>query len=109
MANPVPFITGSRAYGRPKPQSDLDLCVALPAEVIKELRTISEAPFPKLVFGKLNLVVFNSDKEEEIERFFRWKEVNDKLIYESLSREVTREEAVKAFQEGGAHGNAGDY
>jgi len=56
------FLTGSRAYGTPKEDSDYDVVVSMSQELCDTLRPASEAEAPDyphsvaLRFGKLNLI-----------------------------------------------------
>ena len=95
------FITGSRAYGIPREDSDIDLVVAVNKEDYYKLWDLSDNR-DKLVFGRLNLVAFNVDRPEEVMRYEGWKAVNDKLVDASrLIGGVAHEQACKAFAEAG--------
>lgn len=90
------FATGSRVYGTPKEDSDLDLVVLL--ECSSDIWKFAE-PGSTCRFGKLNLVTF-----EDKDNFERWRKITKELIARSP---VTRDEAIKAFQEAG-FGNYGE-
>ena len=91
------YITGSRAYGTPREDSDIDLVVALSG---KDLCTIWESvKHVKLMFGNLNLVAFNLDNAEDMERYQKWLAVHESLVKRAP---VTKEEAIAAFREAGA-------
>ena len=94
------FITGSYAYGVPNKNSDIDLVVCLGAGTVdgETLWDHSES-HNSCRFGKLNLILLAPD------RFVEWKRVNDYLI--NLGYDVSREEAVAAFQSAGF--GASDY
>lgn len=87
------FLTGSQAYGKPRPDSDIDLCVLVDSADYLRLKALAgydgdanrEGSFP-CRFGKLNLLVFKSEKA-----FDTWSEATDNLIRVAP---VTREFAV---------------
>lgn len=62
------FITGSRAYGRPKKSSDVDLVIRCDEETAKLLIKKSELGKEPVRFGKLNLIICTTD-----EQFAVWK------------------------------------
>ncbi len=93
------FITGSRAYGTPREDSDIDLVVACSTDEISTLWELCEHPHAKCVFGKLNLVLFNVEKPEDVERYQRWKGAHDRLVARAP---VTKDEAIKEFRDAGA-------
>lgn len=95
------FITGSRAYGTPRDDSDIDLAIPLHEKDYRTLWALTEGK-NKLQFGKLNIVAFNMDDEKDAIRFFAWRRTN----YELCSKKpVTKEEACLAFREAGAESN----
>ena len=90
------FITGSRAYGTPNEESDIDLVVfCSPDDAAKlwDLRGESQT----VRYGRLNLVVF-SDTDSGRRNYARWKAVTDELREKAP---VSRDEAVAAFQAAG--------
>lgn len=97
MSEERAFITGSRAYGTPREDSDIDLVVPLYEKDYRTLWALSGGN--KLMFGKLNIVAFNMSDEEDAKRFFAWKKVNYELC---KKQPVTKEEACLAFREAGA-------
>lgn len=88
------FITGSRAYGTPTADSDVDLVVVVNTTDIKLLWEFKQDEH-RLMFGKLNLVCFNVDNPDDMCRFERWLAVHNDLV---LRRPVTKEEAIAAFR-----------
>lgn len=93
------FITGSRAYGTPREDSDLDLVVLVDEGVKSQLRAFSGVPEDKSVrFGGLNLVLLTSR-----EKYNKWQSVTNQL---KLRAPVSHDEAVVAFR---AEGLGGDY
>lgn len=94
----ISFITGSRAYGTPTETSDIDLVICSDTDTIKKLWELSDDP-KKLMFGRLNLVTFNIDVDEEAKRYDKWRETNQHLIAKAP---VTREFACGAFSVSGA-------
>ena len=92
------FITGSRAHGTPRADSDIDLVILVSSADAKKLG-VTEKSRRSLRFGELNLIVI-----QEQEKFDAWKKVNDHLV--SIGP-VTREKAVQAYCAAGVTGN--DY
>jgi hypothetical protein len=96
------FITGSRAYGTPREDSDLDLVVLTDMESITEMAKLSDNADANvcfsgsglfdgasLRFGKLNLLCFL-----EQDQFDAWQQTTIEL---AARRPVTREEAIAAL------------
>lgn len=92
------YITGSRAYGIPSDESDIDLVVCLPREDIEKLWSLTEGSIT-LMFGKLNLVAFNIDDPEDMERYKSWSAAHDRLM---AIKPVTKERAIQEFREANA-------
>lgn len=67
------FITGSHAYGRPGPDSDVDLVVMVDEEATMKLQELSEGQ-RTVRFGKLNLILCYSETE-----FSAWRMTTDRL------------------------------
>lgn len=59
------FITGSRAFGTPRDDSDLDLVILTDAETKNAVVEFSELGKQPVRFGKLNLIVVTSIEEFE--------------------------------------------
>ena len=106
------FLTGSRAYGTPKPESDIDLVVYMSEELLELLEAFADSnegsgkenkktpPKGSLRFGQLNLICLTDINEHTI-----WKSVTNKL---KMWRDwhnagnwpaVTRDIAVREFSE----------
>lgn len=91
------FITGSYAYGTPRPDSDIDLVVLLPPDVLLDnLDALADKTnkdscahrgHPSMMFGKLNLIVFHDERE-----FKGWRKATEEL---KARRPVTKAEAIK--------------
>lgn len=101
------FLTGSRAYGTPRPDSDTDLACLVDQAALDQLRSLadkpdktqptasdyslnrqrdqSQDPGDSLRFGRLNLLCFTSQAV-----FEAWREATRELISE---RPVTRDAA----------------
>lgn len=83
------FITGSRAYGTPRQDSDTDLVIRADNSVLETLRACSDDtsgnPYA-LRFGTLNVVACTSNEQYEA-----WKTGTDQMI---ANAPVTREHAV---------------
>ena len=93
------YITGSRAYGTPREDSDIDLVIACGSNDLFELW--ESVDHVRLMFGKLNLVAFNVDVPEEAARYERWLAVHKSLV---ARKPVTKEQAIAAFREADAEG-----
>ena len=61
------FITGSRVYGTPRPDSDVDLVILTEEGTATALRTLSDGK-GAIRFGKLNLVVCTTTDEYAVWR-----------------------------------------
>lgn len=93
------FITGSRAYGKPKLSSDIDLVVQVSTadkallERLCDKDPKNDAEGIKIVkFGDLNLILVETDAEMAV-----WKFATDALAIkkEKRGRHVGREEAIE--------------
>lgn len=68
------FLTGSRAYGSPEANSDVDVVMLVDFELLRELRKATESNiicadgFPQLRFGRLNIIAVTCETE-----FAAWK------------------------------------
>lgn len=102
------FLTGSRRYGTPREDSDIDVVILCEEgddtkgkDWLSGLLWGAKDPDSKTCkFGKLNLVTFCSEN-----RFNDWKRVTEEL---EKRKPVTREEAVAAFQAAGFTGYGED-
>jgi predicted nucleotidyltransferase len=88
------FITGSRAYGKVQPNSDIDLVIRTNTETAAILRRLADKPkdgkSKAVRFGRLNLIICETD-----EQFAVWR-----LGTTQLKREVEpvdREDAKVRF------------
>lgn len=93
------YITGSRAYGTPREDSDIDLVIAVNEHDYRLLWAFADKDQKRLDYGKLNLVAFNLDLPEESARFERWLKVHESLV---ARKPVTKDEAIAAFREADA-------
>lgn len=86
------FITGSRRYGTPGQDSDIDLVVRCDDDTANMLFDLSdqEGSCQTIRFGLLNLIVCTSDST-----FAKWKQGTEEL---AAKAPVTREEAVATFK-----------
>lgn len=99
-------LTGSRVYGTPRVDSDVDLCVLLPPEDARIIGAEADVPhqleddqlsFP-VRYGKLNLLVCVDEFT-----FMQWERVRSLLM---IQKPVTRDEAKTMFQSFGlTHGS----
>lgn len=108
IADSPSFITGSRAYGEPKENSDIDLVVFVSdsdLQLLCECGGVSledakeeyrEADSASIRFGKLNLIAVANPNY-----FNAWKRVTDTLVKrKAVNRKpVKRDEAVTAFKQ----------
>lgn len=93
------FLTGSRRYGTPHPDSDIDLVVLMDGPELTELAKLAsnsddfgspggpqyEDGF-SLRFGNLNLLCVTQEKHFKV-----WKQGTDELV---AKKPVTRDEAI---------------
>lgn len=88
------FMTGSRVYGKPRDDSDVDLVVRMDSDTAISLYKLCGSK-DCIRFGILNILPAVSDKEYQI-----WKEGTEKLIrkMEKTGKPITREEAVTLFK-----------
>lgn len=98
------FITGSRAYGVPREDSDIDLAVVVSEHEAKLLRSLSDST-RKIVFGRLNLILF-TNTELGLKQYETWKKVNDAL---KLIAPVTRDVAVRTLINAGIQNRPYSY
>ena len=97
------FITGSRAYGTPRPDSDIDLVVLVSPDDLAKLVELSDkqSDFGHpggehyedgcfLRFGPLNLICVTDQTH-----FETWKKGTDELI---AKKPVTRDEAIETLK-----------
>lgn len=89
------FVTGSHAYGTPRPDSDIDLAVSLTPSELWDLarqadsRSGSCDKVDSLMFGRLNLICLSEP------HFAAWKAATEELV---ARRTVSREEAIEAIE-----------
>lgn len=90
------ILTGSRAYGTPRPDSDVDLVIRLSPETLVQLIAASDkhAEYPEnnsasVRFGILNLICVTSDSAYET-----WRSNTAALV---ARKPVTRDEAIESF------------
>jgi len=87
------FITGSRAYGQPSEDSDLDLVILLTEEERAKLTALSDSGKEPIKYGSLNIIAVCSQK-----RYDLWKKGTDELIQLKEDGLVpTREQAITYF------------
>lgn len=91
------YITGSRAYGYPTESSDLDLVVVLHEQDYKDVWKFKSST--SLMFGNLNLVLFNADNEEDMRRYAAWKAAHDFCV---ANRPMCKEDCIQVFRIAGA-------
>lgn len=71
------FITGSRAYGTPRKDSDVDLVVRVNPETAEALRALSDRGKEPVRFGRLNLILCETDDEWAV-----WRMGTSKMLFE---------------------------
>lgn len=109
----LPFLTDSHAYGTPRPDSDVDLCLYLDCSTSSDtlvdfervhgpLRQLNyEGTRFYLLHGPLNLIVFTDTKLYDL-----WLKITNDLI---AQKPVTREVACAAFNAVGLTGGSGTH
>jgi hypothetical protein len=92
------FLTGSRVYGTPREDSDIDLVIQLPIDDQNKLIEIGDEAgiqlddeYPQVRFGKLQIIMVTTDWE-----FAAWKHATQNLIKQAP---VTREKAIETIKE----------
>lgn len=86
------FLTGSRAYGTPRDDSDVDLALKVSEADFTTLQSLatgrngSGGGWISIYFGRLNLICLKPAE------FDAWKRANDQLIAE---KPVTKERAIE--------------
>ncbi|MCK9458530.1 MAG: nucleotidyltransferase domain-containing protein [Proteobacteria bacterium] len=89
------FITGSRAYGKPNANSDVDLVIRVNTGTAQSLRRLSDNPHSTVVrFGKLNLILCETDEEYAV-----WKLGTTELIKKLDAATTGKEAAHEIFKE----------
>lgn len=73
------FLTGSRVYGKPRPGSDTDLVIRVDEATADRLRKLSETGKEPVKFGRLNLILCETDEEYAV-----WKTGTEACIFTSL-------------------------
>lgn len=91
-----PFITGSRAYGIPKEDSDIDLVILVDKSTASFLFSAKDKGSDSVRFGRLNLIIFHSEF-----LFNLWRKCTEELKEKAKHRRVLRGEAVEYFQKAG--------
>jgi hypothetical protein len=99
------FFTGSRTYGTPRADSDLDLAIRVSYEelakivvsnVADEVIWYDNSPTASLKFGKLNVIACLTD-----DAFEKWALSTTSL---ELRAPVTRDEAIKQYKSNNVKG-----
>jgi len=87
------FVTGSYAYGAPRPDSDIDLVVLVDTDTQVLLQQHSADKGP-IRFGKLNLIAVTSTR-----LFEAWARGTDQMIQEreETGEPVSRDRAVEVL------------
>ena len=95
------FITGSQAYGFPKPKSDIDIVLLISRDTLDRLAELSDEQgsgeacgycrdSASLRFGRLNLICFTSRTP-----FLAWRTATEELV---AMKPVARDQAVELIQ-----------
>ena len=84
------FITGSRAYGTAKPDSDLDLCVLMDDPTMEDL--VAEYGWP-IKIGSLNIIPCTSELE-----MLAWRKAREVCIAGSKSGPLTKEAVIEIHE-----------
>lgn len=101
-----PFLTGSRVYGKPSEDSDIDLVIQLSYYELDQLKKLADAhdviddscagpDSASLIFGKLNLICCTTD-----DSFAVWKVGTKRCedIKRDTHKPVLREKAKSIFR-----------
>jgi predicted nucleotidyltransferase len=81
------LLTGSRVYGTPTEESDIDMVVLVTDEELVRLAMLADEGDKGLKFGRLNLITVTTEKA-----FAVWEEGTKWL---ESKKPVTREQAVR--------------
>lgn len=92
------FLTGSRAFGTPTPESDVDVVVLMDKPEMAKLVSQAEESErsgdygngQSLRFGRLNLIVVNTE-----EQFGLWRDSTDECL---AMKPVSKEAAAQLFR-----------
>lgn len=102
------FITGSRDYGSPTANSDIDLVILVSKEDAEFLKRQSDLGNLPTKFGKLNLII--ADNENDFNIWFMARELCRKAARKTPENKISRSKAVeihrKLFAEYGRPGGA---
>lgn len=97
------FLIGSRVYGTPRPDSDLDLVILAEPEVRRALYDFADTePKGPLRFGNLNIIVATT-----VEEYRTWGQALLTALDDSRFEPITRDEAVMLFKSVGVNGGYG--
>jgi len=94
------FLTGSRVYGAPRKDSDIDLVVRVTPGLRCQLEELSDTPgkingITVIRFGRLNIIACDDDRQ-----FAAWKfGTADLQLCRQFDGPVAKEEAKKTFDQ----------
>lgn len=98
------FITGSRRYGKPRADSDLDLVIMTDPEAHQKLCQHGDVEdgsrYCQIRYGRLNIVVVNDQ-----EKFLVWRSITEKLAEQAP---VTRDHAKATMKAALGESTGGD-
>jgi len=94
--NLLPFVTGSRAYGTPNEDSDLDVVMLVPCDLMMTLWGLNTSK--ALRYGRMNIIALNASNPDDCAKFEVWRRVTNELIAE---RPVSRDAAIARFAQNG--------
>jgi hypothetical protein len=90
------FLTGSRVYGQPTPESDVDLVVFISEEDKEILSKLADTILP-IRFGKLNVIALTNE-----DAFDAWKAATKKVKHHMLlnndSKPLDKKDACLLFE-----------
>lgn len=104
------FVTGSRVYGTPRPDSDADVVIFIPHKQVHLIRELADGPTAEdtkyalmnagwcLRFGRLNLICVENEEQYKI-----WRDGTRHLRHKAKSHPVSREfamEFMRSLREG---------
>ncbi len=96
-----PFVTGSRAYGTPREDSDLDIVLPVSVEDYVKIFTLANPTTPideyaPVRFGNLNFILINIDQEKGRTEYESFVQAYQELMpMKPVTREYAKEVHLK--------------
>lgn len=93
------FITGSRAYGKPQPESDIDLVIRVESSTADNLEELSGVKNGEPVrFGKLNLILCRTDEEYALWKMGTAQMLHEKRIYKQSFSQIDAKNVLNTLR-----------